>query len=54
MEVLLFHKNSLALKSFWLRARYDSQAQPPEAFCKKLFLDIVQNSEENTWLRPAS
>ena len=28
--------------------------QPPELFCKKVFLKISQNSQENTCLRPAT
>ena len=27
------------------------QKQPPEAFCKKMFLEIPQNSQENTCAR---
>ena len=28
-----------------------TQKQPPEVFCKKLFLEITQNSQENTCAR---
>ena len=38
-------------QNYQLVSRQDFQKQPPRVFCKKVFLEISQNSQENTCAR---
>ena len=45
----IFHSLWSALSTIILEQKW--QKQPPEMFCKKVFLQISQNSQENTCAR---